>query len=108
MTELLGGLLAVITLESMSAMLMGTAAGILVGAIPGLTATLAMALLLPFTYAMDPFISLGMMAGIYNGSMFGGAIPAILMKIPGTPSAVATVFDGNPWLPVAVLSSPFT
>ncbi|MCL1482461.1 tripartite tricarboxylate transporter permease [Marinobacter sp. M3C] len=96
MTELLGGLLAVITLESMSAMLMGTAAGILVGAIPGLTATLAMALLLPFTYAMDPFISLGMMAGIYNGSMFGGAIPAILMKIPGTPSAVATVFDGNP------------
>lgn len=96
MTELLGGLFAVITFESMSAMLMGTAAGILVGAIPGLTATLAMALLLPFTYTMDPLISLGMMAGIYNGSMFGGAIPAILMKIPGTPSAVATVFDGNP------------
>nr|WP_227390445.1 tripartite tricarboxylate transporter permease [Halomonas malpeensis] len=76
-------------------MLIGTAAGIVVGAIPGLTATLAMALLLPFTYTMDPLTSLGMMAGIYNGSMYGGAIPAILMRIPGTPSAVATVFDGN-------------
>lgn len=96
MMELLGGLVTAVTFQSLFAMLMGTAAGILVGAIPGLTATLAMALLLPFTYTMDPLISLGMMAGIYNGSMYGGAIPAILMKIPGTPSAVATVFDGHP------------
>lgn len=96
MTELLDGVMAAITLESLLAMLAGTAAGVLVGAIPGLTATLAMALLLPFTYTMDPLTSLGMMAGIYNGSMYGGAIPAILMKIPGTPSAVATVFDGHP------------
>lgn len=96
MMELLDGMVAAITLQSLLAMLAGTAAGILVGAIPGLTATLAMALLLPFTYTMDPLISLGMMAGIYNGSMYGGAIPAILMRIPGTPSAVATVFDGNP------------
>ncbi|KAA0011987.1 C4-dicarboxylate ABC transporter permease [Billgrantia pellis] len=96
MMELLGGVMAAITPESLLAMLAGTAAGILVGAIPGLTATLAMALLLPFTYTMEPLTSLGMMAGIYNGSMYGGAIPAILMKIPGTPSAVATVFDGHP------------
>lgn len=95
MIEVLSGFIPAIMPESLFAMLVGTAAGILVGAIPGLTATLAMALLLPFTYTMDPLTSLGMMAGIYNGSMYGGAIPAILMRIPGTPSAVATVFDGN-------------
>ncbi|WP_245304103.1 tripartite tricarboxylate transporter permease, partial [Hoeflea olei] len=50
----------------------------------------------PFTYTMSPLVALGMMAGIYNGSMYGGAIPAILMRIPGTPSAVATTFDGYP------------
>ncbi len=96
MTEVLSGLPAALGVESLLAMLAGTLAGIAVGAIPGLTATLAMALLLPFTYTMDPLQSLGMMAGIYNGAMYGGAIPAILARIPGTPSAVATVFDGFP------------
>ncbi|MFV0245118.1 MAG: tripartite tricarboxylate transporter permease [Qingshengfaniella sp.] len=96
MLDVLSGLPDALTLGSILAMMAGTAAGILVGAIPGLTATLAMALLLPFTYTMSPLTSLGMMAGIYNGSMYGGAIPAILMKIPGTPSAVATTFDGFP------------
>ncbi|QPT40336.1 Tripartite tricarboxylate transporter TctA family [Oligella ureolytica] len=96
MSEVMAGLPHALMLSSVLAMLIGTAAGILIGAIPGLTATLAMALLLPFTYAMPPLVALGMMAGIYNGSMYGGAIPAILMKIPGTPSAVATTFDGYP------------
>lgn len=96
MSEIMSGLPHALMLSSILAMLIGTAAGIVIGAIPGLTATLAMALLLPFTYAMQPLVALGMMAGIYNGSMYGGAIPAILMKIPGTPSAVATTFDGYP------------
>lgn len=96
MFEVLSGLPHALLLGSIAAMLAGTAAGILIGAIPGLTATLAMALLLPFTYTMSPLVALGMMAGIYNGSMYGGAIPAILMRIPGTPSAVATTFDGYP------------
>lgn len=96
MLEVLSGLPDALSVASILAMCIGTAAGILVGAIPGLTATLAMALLLPFTYTMAPLTSLGMMAGIYNGSMYGGAIPAILLKIPGTPSAVATTFDGPP------------
>lgn len=96
MMDVIGGIPDALSFGSILAMLIGTAAGILVGAIPGLTATLAMALLLPFTYTMSPLTSLGMMAGIYNGSMYGGAIPAILLKIPGTPSAVATTFDGPP------------
>ncbi|MCC4245230.1 tripartite tricarboxylate transporter permease [Stappia indica] len=96
MIEVFSGLPHALLVDSILAMIVGTAAGILVGAIPGLTATLAMALLLPFTYTMSPLVALGMMAGIYNGSMYGGAIPAILMRIPGTPSAVATTFDGYP------------
>ncbi|MEW5420946.1 tripartite tricarboxylate transporter permease [Amorphus sp. 3PC139-8] len=96
MMDVLSGLPHALVVDSLLAMVVGTAAGILVGAIPGLTATLAMALLLPFTYTMSPLVALGMMAGIYNGSMYGGAIPAILMRIPGTPSAVATTFDGYP------------
>ena len=96
MLDILSGLPDALMSASLIAMMAGTAAGIVVGATPGLTATLAMALLLPFTYTMTPLTSLGMMAGIYNGSMYGGAIPAILMRIPGTPSAVATTLDGYP------------
>lgn len=54
------------------------------------------ALLLPLTCSLDPLIALVMVAGIYNGSMYGGAIPAILLRIPGTPASVATTFDGFP------------
>ncbi len=57
---------------------------------------MAIALMLPLTYGFDPVIALGLVAGIYNGSMYGGAIPAILLKIPGTPAAIATTFDGYP------------
>ena len=57
---------------------------------------MAIALLLPLTYSMDPLVALGMVAGIYNGSMYGGAIPSILLRIPGTPASIATTFDGFP------------
>lgn len=77
-------------------MLIGSIAGVIVGGVPGLTATLAIALLLPFTYTLSPTVALGLISGIYNGAMFGGAIPAILLRIPGTPGAVATTLDGFP------------
>lgn len=82
--------------SSLASMLLGTLAGILIGALPGLNPVMAIALMLPLTYGADPIIALGLVAGIYNGSMYGGAIPAILLKIPGTPSAIATTFDGYP------------
>jgi putative tricarboxylic transport membrane protein len=78
------------------AMAAGVVAGIVLGALPGLTATLGIAVLLPFTYGMPTIHALALMAGIYNGAMYGGAIPAILVGIPGTPSGVATTFDGVP------------
>lgn len=78
------------------AMIGATILGVLIGALPGLNPVMAIALLLPLTYTMDPIVALAMIAGIYNGSMYGGAIPAILLRIPGTPAAIATTFDGYP------------
>ena len=79
----------------MVAMILGTAIGIGVGALPGLSATMGIAVLIPLTFTMSPLVALGMIAGIYNGAMYGGSIPAILLRIPGTPAGIATVFDGH-------------
>ncbi|WP_050526200.1 tripartite tricarboxylate transporter permease [Pseudorhodobacter aquimaris] len=85
-----------LTFKNVLAMVVGTAIGIAVGALPGLSATMGIAVLIPLTFTMDPIAGLGMIAGIYNGAMYGGSIPAILLRIPGTPAGVATVFDGYP------------
>jgi len=82
--------------QNVLAMVVGTVAGIVIGALPGLSATMGIAVLIPLTFGIEPLIALGMIAGIYNGAMYGGAIPAILLRIPGTPAAVATTFDGYP------------
>jgi putative tricarboxylic transport membrane protein len=75
---------------------LGAAAGILVGAIPGLTSTMSIALLIPFTYGMSIVPAIGMLIGIFFGCMYGGSIAAILINTPGTPAAAATVLDGYP------------
>lgn len=80
----------------MIAMIGASVLGVFIGALPGLNPVMAIALLLPLTYSMEPLVALGAVAGIYNGSMYGGAIPAILLRIPGTPAAIATTFDGFP------------
>lgn len=74
--------------------LFGIIWGIIGGAIPGISASVAMSLLLPFTYGMDPLLSLPMLAAVYVGAEYGGSIPAILIKTPGTGAAAATVLDG--------------
>ena len=85
-----------LSLGNFAAVVLGVITGICIGALPGLSATMAISVLIPFTFGMDPLVALGMMAGIYNGAMYGGAIPAVLLRIPGTPAAVATSFDGYP------------
>lgn len=77
-------------------MVIGVAVGIVIGALPGLTVTMALALLLPFTFSMQADAALITMGGLYIGGMFGGCISAILINTPGTPSAIATTFDGYP------------
>ena len=68
--------------------------GILGGALPGISPSIAMALLLPFTVGMDPTMALVLLASVYVGAEYGGSIPAILIRTPGTNSASATVIDG--------------
>lgn len=74
----------------------GSLLGVIFGALPGLTAPLAMAVLLPATYTMEPQTGLGFLLGVHCGVGYGGAIPGILLKIPGTPAAVMTTLDGYP------------
>jgi putative tricarboxylic transport membrane protein len=74
----------------------GTIAGIVVGCIPGFTVTMGAALLLPLTFGMKSIEGLAAMIGVLVGGLAGGQISGILIGIPGTPSSVATVFDGYP------------
>jgi len=75
---------------------LGTVIGIVFGAIPGMTATMAVAVCLPMTYALDLNHGLALLLGLYVGGISGGLVPAILINIPGTPSSITTTFDGYP------------
>jgi len=72
----------------------GVAWGIVGGALPGISPSIAMALLLPFTHGMDPVTAIVLLASVYVGAEYGGSIPAILIRTPGTNAAAATVIDG--------------
>lgn len=74
----------------------GVVVGIVFGALPGMTATMAIAVFLPLTYAYDLHVSLFLLLGLYVGGISGGLVPAILVNIPGTPSSICTGFDGYP------------
>jgi putative tricarboxylic transport membrane protein len=86
-------------LQDVSVLLMiplGVLLGVAIGAVPGLSATVGMAMFLPFTFSLDPLTGLVLLLGIYNGACYAGAIPAILVNTPGTPSSAATTLDGYP------------
>lgn len=74
----------------------GVFGGLIVGAIPGLTSTMAVALLVPITYGMSANLGLALLVSVYMGSISGGLVAASLLNIPGTPSSVATTFDAFP------------
>jgi putative tricarboxylic transport membrane protein len=76
------------------AALIGVTWGILGGAMPGISPSITMALLLPFTYTMDPTAAIVLLAATYIGAEYGGSVPAILIRTPGTNAAAATVLDG--------------
>ena len=74
----------------------GVIIGIIFGSIPGLSATMAVVLFLPMSFGMEPINGISLLIGLYIGGISGGLISAILLKIPGTPSSIATTFDGGP------------
>lgn len=77
---------------------LGVAVGIVFGAVPGLTAVMAIALTLPMTYTLGPAAGISLLIALFVGATSGALISAILLKIPGTPSSIATTFDGGPMM----------
>ena len=75
-------------------MLIGVVSGICIGALPGLTATMGVALLLPMTFGMEAAQGILMLLGIYVGAIYGGSISAVLLHTPGTPASAATAIEG--------------
>lgn len=96
MSELMLGLMNVLSFQNILAMAFGMILGLFIGSMPGLSTTMGLALLLPVTYGMDPATGITMLASLFVGSHYGGSISAILIKTPGTPSAAATALDGYP------------
>ncbi|MFB3150585.1 MAG: tripartite tricarboxylate transporter permease, partial [Alphaproteobacteria bacterium] len=94
--NILGAAEALFTIQTMALMILGVAAGLIAGAIPGFTITMAIVLTLPFTFGMPPIQGLATMLGVFVGGLSGGLMAGILTGIPGTPSSVATTFDGFP------------
>lgn len=90
------GLGNILTLKPMLLIFGGVILGLIFGSIPGLTATMAIAICLPITYSMGPIHGMALLMGLYIGGVSGGLIPAVLLNLPGTPSSIATTFDGYP------------
>ena len=96
MADILTGFSSIMTPAILALMFVGVFMGIIVGAIPGLSVTMGVALFLPITFGMDPIAGLALLCALYIGGTSGGLISAILLKMPGTASSVATTFDGYP------------
>src|SRR6058998_1347060 len=97
MYELLAaGLVNIAQVKYLLPLFFGTLAGVVGGALPGVTITMTIIVVLPFTFGLDPLQGLAAMTGVYVGGSAGGLVTAVLLGIPGTPAAIATVFDGHP------------
>lgn len=96
MEDFAAGLAMILSLSVIVAMAAGTAVGILVGVLPGLGTVVALTMVLPFTFAMEPLVSIALLLGVYCGSVYGGSVTAILINAPGTPQSAATMLDGHP------------
>nr|WP_309098307.1 tripartite tricarboxylate transporter permease [Fredinandcohnia onubensis] len=96
MENLLLSIEAILQWDTLLLMILGVIAGIVFGCIPGFTITMAVALTLPFSFSLEPLQGISLMMGVWLGGASGGLISACLLGIPGTPSAMATTFDGYP------------
>ena len=97
MSSLAGGLGVAFEPQALLFIAIGTVIGLIVGAAPGLGPTIGMAVMLPFALTLTPEHAIFLLVAIFVGSNFGNAIPAILIRVPGTPSALLTVVEGYPF-----------
>ncbi|MGQ7249224.1 tripartite tricarboxylate transporter permease [Halomonas sp. V046] len=86
----------VVTPAALMTLVLGTLAGILVGALPGLSSTMGVALCIPITFSMPPDLALILLGAVYVSSVYGGSVTAILLRTPGTDASIATALDGYP------------
>ena len=93
---LLPALVHVFEPQSLLVLLAGTVAGLIIGALPGLSSTMGVALAIPLTFGMDPKTGLMLLGAVYCSSVYGGSLTAILLRTPGTDASIATTFDGFP------------
>jgi putative tricarboxylic transport membrane protein len=94
--HLVDALVLFFNFQNVTAVFVGVAIGTIVGAIPGMTTPMAVALALPFTFSMQPITGILLLLGVYKGGLYGGSLTAIMIKTPGTPAAACTVLDGYP------------
>ena len=94
--HIVAAFLAIANVKTLLFMSIGAIAGLIAGAIPGFTIAMAVVLTLPFTFGMPPEQGLATMIGVFVGGLSGGLMSGILIGVPGTPSSIATVFDGFP------------
>lgn len=92
--QISNGMLVAFQWQNLLIALFGATGGIIIGGLPGLSATMGVALLIPVTFGMHPASGLILLGAVYCGAIYGGSIAAILVRTPGTPAAAATVFDG--------------
>jgi putative tricarboxylic transport membrane protein len=90
------GLATIVQGKYLLPLFLGTLVGVVGGALPGVTITMTIIVVLPFTFGLDPLQGLAAMTGVYVGGSAGGLVTAVLLGLPGTPSAIATTFDGHP------------
>lgn len=96
MTDFLAAAAIVFSFDALLLLFLGAFAGVVIGALPGLTVNMGIALLLPLTFSFQGMAGILMLLGVYCGAIYGGSITAILINTPGTPASAATILDGYP------------
>ena len=95
MEDILAGLFVLFQPEVLMFLMIGVVAGLFIGAMPGLNDNIAFAVFIPFAFSMDAANALALMVGVYCATAIGGAIPAIMLNVPGTASSLLSSLDGN-------------
>jgi len=97
LTAITDAFLSVLNPVSIGAILLGVPIGMIIGAIPGLGGTIGMTIFIPFTFTMPTAVAIPFLLAIYRSTTYGGSVSAILLRIPGTPEAAATLNENRIW-----------
>ena len=94
---ILSGFATALQPQNLMFIMIGLLFGVFVGSLPGMTATMGVAVMVPFSYYLEADTAMLLMSGVFCGAIFGGSISAVLLGIPGTPASVPTAWGAFPW-----------